>query len=216
LRGLRRCPRHTCRRLPVRDAYYRGFGDVDALFASWGLGWHVETGIQLLRLIFSGTFDRHPELQVIVGHWGELVLFFLERIEVADRMGLGLDRPIADYLRQNVSYTPSGIDSRRYLDWTIDVVGVERVICAADYPFLDAGEGGPARFSSRRRSASTTRRRSRTATGSDSRAAAPSGPPSVGKCAAMNGENVQSTRRVGSPSCCVRTRLGLKPITLTN
>jgi predicted TIM-barrel fold metal-dependent hydrolase len=132
---------------PVRDAYYRGFGDdFDALFASWGLGWHVETGIQLLRLIFSGTFDRHPELQVIVGHWGEVVLFFLERIEAADGMGLGLDRPIADYLRQNVSYTPSGIHSRRYLQWTIDVVGVERVMYAADYPFLDAGEGGAREF----------------------------------------------------------------------
>jgi predicted TIM-barrel fold metal-dependent hydrolase len=132
---------------PVRDAYYRGFGDAfDALFAGGGLGWHLETGIQLLRLIFSGTFDRHPEMQVIVGHWGELILFFLERIEVADRMGLGLDRPIADYLRQNVSYTPSGIHSHRYLRWTIDVVGVERVMYAADYPFLDAGEGGARAF----------------------------------------------------------------------
>jgi predicted TIM-barrel fold metal-dependent hydrolase len=132
---------------PVRDAYYRGFGDdFDALFAGAGLGWHFETGIQLLRLIFSGTFDRHPELQVIVGHWGEVVLFFLERIEVADRIGLGLDRPIADYLRQNVSYTPSGIHSHRYLRWTIDVVGVERVMYAADYPFLDAGEGGARTF----------------------------------------------------------------------
>jgi uncharacterized protein len=132
---------------PVRDAYYSGFGDdFDAAFARWGLGWHFETGIQLLRLIFSGTFDRHPELQVIVGHWGEVVLFFLERIEGADRMGLGLDRPIADYLRQNVSYTPSGIHSQRYLRWTIDVVGVERVMYAADYPFVDVGENGARAF----------------------------------------------------------------------
>ncbi|HEY6760226.1 MAG TPA: amidohydrolase family protein [Baekduia sp.] len=132
---------------PVRDAYYSGFGDAfDAMFASWGLGWHVETGIQLLRLIFSGAFDRHPELQVVVGHWGEVVLFYLERIEGADRMGLGLDRPLADYLRQNVSYTPSGIHSQRYLRWTIDVVGVDRVMYAADYPFVDVGEEGARTF----------------------------------------------------------------------
>jgi predicted TIM-barrel fold metal-dependent hydrolase len=99
----------------------------------------------LLRLIFSGTFDRHPDLQVIVGHWGEVVLFFLERIQVVDGMGL-LDRPLADYLRQNVSYTPSGIHSHRYLQWTIDVVGVERVMYAADYPFLEAGAGGARAF----------------------------------------------------------------------
>ncbi len=65
---------------PVRDAYYSGFGDqVDFSFANFGIGWHYETGVQLLRLIFSGVLDRYPNLQLIVGHWGELVLFFLER-----------------------------------------------------------------------------------------------------------------------------------------
>ena len=66
----------------VRAAYYSGFDDaVDAAFATYGIGWHYETGIQLLRLILSGVFDRFPGLQVIVGHWGEMVLFYLERIE---------------------------------------------------------------------------------------------------------------------------------------
>ena len=34
----------------------------------------------MLRLILSGTFDRHPDLQIIVGHRGEVVLFYLERL----------------------------------------------------------------------------------------------------------------------------------------
>jgi hypothetical protein len=40
-----------------------------------GIGWHYETGMQILRLIFlSGVFDRFPNLQIITGHWGEVVV----------------------------------------------------------------------------------------------------------------------------------------------
>ena len=66
----------------VREAYYSGFGGAaDAALATFGIGWHHETGVQLLRLILSDVFDRFPSLQVITGHWGEVVLFSLERIE---------------------------------------------------------------------------------------------------------------------------------------
>ena len=133
---------------PVRQAYYSDLGDpLDLLLAGFGIGWHYETGIQLVRLILSGTFDRHPELQVIVGHWGELVLFFLERLQSMEWMGgLKLDRPLVDYFRQNVSYTGSGMVSDRYLGWTLDVVGVDRVMYSVDYPFVPLGSGEPRRF----------------------------------------------------------------------
>lgn len=126
--------------LPVREAYYQGFGDeVDAMFASFGLGWYYENGVQLLRLIFSGVFDRHPQLQVIVGHWGEVVLFFLEHTAIMQSMGLHLERPLADYFRQNVSVTGSGLLSERYLRWTAEVVGLDRIMYSTDYPFVDTG-----------------------------------------------------------------------------
>jgi predicted TIM-barrel fold metal-dependent hydrolase len=55
----------------VREALYSGFNErVDMSFATFGLGWHYEAGIQFVRLILSGTFDRFPNLQVILGHWG--------------------------------------------------------------------------------------------------------------------------------------------------
>ena len=46
-----------------------------------------ETGIQLLRMIFSGVFDRRTNLQVIVGHWSELVLFYREDTPSCRRWG---------------------------------------------------------------------------------------------------------------------------------
>ena len=93
-----------------------------------------------------GTFDRHPALQVIVGHWGEVILFYLERIALLSRFNLNLERPVLDYFRQNVSYTPSGIFSQRYLRWAVEMAGIERMMFSTDYPFQYAREGGARRF----------------------------------------------------------------------
>ncbi|MFI9273457.1 amidohydrolase family protein [Kitasatospora sp. NPDC052896] len=137
-------PQLPCR--AVRDAYYTGFGpQVEVAFAGPGIGWHYETGVQLIRLILSGTLDRHPDLQFILGHWGEVVLFYLERMAFLDGAS-SLHRPLRDYFRQNVSYTPSGIFNHEYLRRTVKAVGVERVLFSADYPFIDAGLGGARGF----------------------------------------------------------------------
>ncbi len=130
---------------PVRETYYSGYGDqIDAMFANFGIGWYYETGVQLLRMIFSGVFDRWSDLQVIVGHWGELVLFYLEHTAIMQAMGLRLDRPLADYFRRNVWVTSSGLYSERYLRWSAEVVGTDRIMFSTDYPFRDTG-GGTAR-----------------------------------------------------------------------
>jgi uncharacterized protein len=120
----------------VRTAYYDGLGDaVDAAFATHGLGWHFETGIQLIRLILAGVLDRHPGLQLIVGHWGEVVLFYLERLAPL-AAAAKLQRPLAEYFTTNVSITPSGMISPRYLGWAMETVGAERIMMATDYPFV--------------------------------------------------------------------------------
>jgi len=119
----------------VRDALYGGFSeDVDAAFATFGLGWHYEAGVQILRMILAGVFDRFPDLQLITGHWGEVVLFYLERIDGLARV-TKLDRPVSDYFRQNVSVTPSGMWSARYLRWALEALGPERIMFSSDYPY---------------------------------------------------------------------------------
>ncbi len=132
----------------VRAAYYNGLGDaVDSVFATFGIGWYYETGVQLLRLILSGVFDRFPDLQVIAGHWGEVVLFYLEEAEHLGQAAK-LKRPLIDYVRRNVFITPSGSFNQRYLRWAIELVGVERLLFATDYPFLVAEQasGSARRF----------------------------------------------------------------------
>lgn len=65
----------------VRDIYYSGFDEMtDIAFSTFGLGWHYEAGIQFVRLILAKVFDRFPNLQIILGHWGEVILFYTERL----------------------------------------------------------------------------------------------------------------------------------------
>ena len=132
----------------VTDAYYSGLGDdnADFLFSAGAIGWHYETGIQLLRMIYGRVLDRHPNLQIIVGHWGEVVLFYVERLRLLDAaMHPALDRTVDEYLRQNVFYTPSGMYSARYLSWVIDLVGVDRIMFSTDYPYIPTVGGGASR-----------------------------------------------------------------------
>jgi predicted TIM-barrel fold metal-dependent hydrolase len=130
----------------VRQAYYSGLGDaVDAAFATHGLGWHYETGVQLLRMILGGVFDNYPDLQIVTGHWGEVVLFYLERIAHLGDIAK-LPRPVADYFRTNVFVTPSGIYSQRYLRWAIEVIGVDRIMFSADYPYAGMEPDAARRF----------------------------------------------------------------------
>ncbi len=144
-----RAPLHLHPQSPpptVRAAYYVGFDEfVDAAFTTHAIGWHYDTGVQLLRLILAGVFDRFPELQVIVGHWGEMVLYYLERIEHLD-VTAGLKRPIAEYFRSNVHITASGMLSQRYLRWATEIVGVDRIMFSTDYPFEPASQRGGRRF----------------------------------------------------------------------
>lgn len=132
--------------LAVRQAYYDGLNPrADSAFATHGIGWHYETGVQLVRLALAGLFERFPDLQIITGHWGEVVMFYLDRI---DQLAAAVDLPRkpSDYLTSNVSVTPSGLLSPRYLRWALEVLGPERILFAADHPFVPLADGAAHTF----------------------------------------------------------------------
>jgi predicted TIM-barrel fold metal-dependent hydrolase len=122
--------------LAVRDASYRGFDPVsDLALATFGWGWHIEAGTAALRLILRGTFDRHPDLQIILGHWGEMLLFALDRIESLSNVATHLDRRVADYVRSNVNIATSGMLTPHLLRHALDFTTVDRILLSGDYPF---------------------------------------------------------------------------------
>jgi predicted TIM-barrel fold metal-dependent hydrolase len=119
----------------VRDVYYSGFGEpIDTAFAAFGLGWHYEAGIQFLRLVLAGIFEELPELQIILGHWGEVVLFFVERMGGLAKIAK-LSRPVIETMRTNLYITPSGMWNEEYLRRTVEIVGPERILFSTDYPY---------------------------------------------------------------------------------
>jgi hypothetical protein len=127
---------------PVADVLYGGFSPaVSGMFQAAGWGWHIETGVHLIRMVLGGVFDRYPKLQVVVGHLGEGVPFMLERLNRNLPMKMTkLDRPLAAYLRENVHYTFAGFNfTATFLDLLLEV-GVERIMFSCDHPFASMAE----------------------------------------------------------------------------
>lgn len=119
-----------------RDAAYRGLDPLTDLgLATFGWGWHMDAGLSALRLILRGTFDRHPGLQLILGHWGEMLLFWMDRANSLSGVAKHLDRPVADYITDHIHITSSGMLQERLLRHTLDFTRADRVLFSTDYPF---------------------------------------------------------------------------------
>jgi predicted TIM-barrel fold metal-dependent hydrolase len=130
----------------IRDAYYSGFSpEVDLAFATFGIGWHYDCGVQFLRLVLAGVFDRFPNLQIILGHWGEVVLFYTERLKAFSSVAK-LQRSVVDTMRENLYVTPSGMFNPSNFHQALEVVGIDRVLFSTDYPYQYRPGGGPGNF----------------------------------------------------------------------
>lgn len=106
-----------------------------------GWGWSVETGFHALRIMASGLFDRFPELQLVLGHMGELVPFHFGRFDqFAQTSYAKLTRhkhSLSHYVRNNVMITTSGNLSPETLIGSMLAIGVDRILFATDYPIAD-------------------------------------------------------------------------------
>ncbi len=127
----------------VIDAQFGGFApDVSWMFSGAGWGWHIETAVHVIRLILGGVFDRHPNLQVIVGHLGEGLSFMLPRLDRNLPPAMTkLRRSLGDYLRGNIHYTFAGFNfPAAFLDLLLEV-GVDRIMFSVDYPYGSMAAG---------------------------------------------------------------------------
>ena len=127
---------------PVREAYYGGLPPLvgqTLSMAAWG--WHVDTGLHALRLVTAGVLDEYPGLQIIVGHMGEALPFFLARSSRVLRAQAGLSRPLEDYMAANFHFTTSGMFTYPPLVCLLEVIGADRVMLSVDYPYSSNEEG---------------------------------------------------------------------------
>jgi predicted TIM-barrel fold metal-dependent hydrolase len=128
----------------VMEAWFAPYVSDGLHLASWGFA--VEAGTHVLRLIYSGLFDKFPGLQMIIGHLGEMLPFAAYRIDRyfglgGDGSGHGLQRLPSDYLRSNFHVTTSGNFNPPAFACTLDVMGSDRVMFSVDYPMDDNQTG---------------------------------------------------------------------------
>jgi predicted TIM-barrel fold metal-dependent hydrolase len=114
----------------------------------WVFGWPYETSAFMSRIVFSGVFDRHPNLKILTHHAGAMVPFFAGRVGPGwDQLGARTPpdrreevegpelamRPI-DYFRMFYADT-AVFGAAPALRCALDFFGVDHVLFASDSPF---------------------------------------------------------------------------------
>jgi len=139
---------------PPRERLKLYSGYPELIGPMWG--YPAETGFAALRLICSGIFDEYPSLQIILGHMGESLPFWLPRFDrswnslrghtlLTNReIAEGADaRPLAEkiknppsyYIKNNFFVTISGMFWQPALQFVCSAIGADRVLFAIDSPF---------------------------------------------------------------------------------
>ena len=127
----------------VMDAWFRPYVDDGLHLASWGFA--AEAGTHVLRLIYSGLFDKYPRLRMIIGHLGEMLPFAAYRIDryygLGGTAGRRLQKLPSTYLLDNFYVTTSGNFCPPAFACTLAVMGADRVMFSVDYPMDDNRDG---------------------------------------------------------------------------
>jgi predicted TIM-barrel fold metal-dependent hydrolase len=129
----------------VFDIYYRitrpeyNEENQDYIFSGSGYGWHQEVLMQALRMIMTGSFDRFPKLKIIIGHMGEGLPFYFERIleDLGEVTANSLQKPIGQYFIDNFWFTTSAFPRTDLLKLLLKHISIDRLMFATDYPFAD-------------------------------------------------------------------------------
>jgi predicted TIM-barrel fold metal-dependent hydrolase len=121
-------------------------------FEIWHVfGWPYETTAAMTRIVFSGLFDRHPNVKIITHHLGAMVPFFEARIRGAyDQFGTrtaeedyaalakGLKKHPYDYFK--MFYADTALyGGPAALECGLNFFGPDHVVFATDLPFDPEG-----------------------------------------------------------------------------
>jgi 2,3-dihydroxybenzoate decarboxylase len=105
---------------------------------TWAFG--QETAVHALRLMACGLFDRHPKLQIILGHLGEGLPYSIWRVDNRNAWTKAPPRypakeKLGVYFQRNFHLTTSGNFRTQTLIDAILEVGADRIMFSTDWPF---------------------------------------------------------------------------------
>ena len=101
------------------------------------VGFMVDTTVAVTRMIFSGFFDRFPNLKLIASHAGAALPYLVGRLdrvfERTKRARVDIDRPASEYLRH--IYYDAVTYRQESLEMCLQVGGESQLMYGSDYPF---------------------------------------------------------------------------------
>lgn len=105
-----------------------------------GLGFGHETAVQVSRMIFAGVFDAFPRLQIMLGHCGEGLPFWMYRLDFPYRKTFlaghpELERKPSEYLTDNFWYNCSGQFFGPAFLTCLQAIGADRMLFGSDHPY---------------------------------------------------------------------------------
>lgn len=102
------------------------------------LGFGVEVAFHTQAIINAGVFDRFPNLKLVIGHGGEGIpynLYRIDRTHFVRQPGQRAKNVPSYYMKNNVFITNSGVAWAPMVTFAQQVLGVDRVLYAKDYPY---------------------------------------------------------------------------------
>jgi predicted TIM-barrel fold metal-dependent hydrolase len=113
----------------------------------WALGWPYETSVAMGRLVFSGLFDRCPDLAIITHHVGGMIPMMEGRIGsgldlLGTRVLPGYEQAVKTSLKQRPLEAfrkfyadTASFGSRAAIECGKAFFGIDRLLFATDMPF---------------------------------------------------------------------------------
>lgn len=120
---------------------------VAGMLSSAALSWHSETALHILRLFSSGLFERFPKLKIVLGHDGEGLPFFYDRIvKAVSWFPIGPDgtkqsRSFESIWKENLWFTTSGMFGLSPIACMLQVIHPSKIMYSIDYPFSTTQTG---------------------------------------------------------------------------
>ena len=121
----------------VMRIYYQDYVKDFPMVARPAWGYTVETATTAIRLVLSGVFEKHPKLKIILGHLGETLPFLVWRIDQALSRPGNKSMSFRDIFCNNFYITTSGNFSNPALLCCVMEMGVDHILFAVDWPFVD-------------------------------------------------------------------------------
>jgi aminocarboxymuconate-semialdehyde decarboxylase len=113
----------------------------------WVFGWPYETSVAMGRLVFSGLFDRQPNIKIITHHLGAMIPYFEGRVGPGlDQLGARTPTQESELVKHSLKKRPLDYFRMFYgdtalfgavapLECGLAFFGIDRVLFGTDMPF---------------------------------------------------------------------------------